>query len=58
MACTYALQNNAALACHWLRRTLSLDKHYVKTSRNDPDFDAIRDSQEFQAVLKEIESAI
>ena len=49
-ACAYALQGQTALACEWLRRALGINRKYLELCRDDPDFDSIRQTPEFQAI--------
>ena len=52
-ACAYALQGQTALACEWLRRALGIHRKYLELCRSDPDFDPIRQTPEFQAIVGE-----
>ncbi len=51
-ACAYALQSDLEQACEWLHRAICMDAKYVEMARTDSDFDSIRNTEEFQALLK------
>lgn len=53
IACAHALLQQVESACIWLHRAIQLDQKCLEDGRTDPDFDLIRDTPEFQAVLKE-----
>jgi hypothetical protein len=57
IACTYALQQDIEHACIWLRRAIQMSSKYLDMTRTDSDFDAIRNTQESQALLREFESS-
>ncbi|MEW5873064.1 MAG: tetratricopeptide repeat protein, partial [Chloroflexota bacterium] len=50
-ACAYALMNDVPQACRWLRLAIQMDGETLDLARTDADFDAIRNTPEFQAVL-------
>ncbi|MGC1374624.1 MAG: tetratricopeptide repeat protein [Anaerolineales bacterium] len=49
----YGLQAQTVLACIWLRRAILLLSGYLETAKTDMAFDSIRDTPEFQALLRE-----
>jgi len=50
-ACCYALQDNRESAIASLQRAIELDKSYREMAKTDTDFDGIRDSEQFQALI-------
>jgi tetratricopeptide (TPR) repeat protein len=52
-ACAYGLQKNAEQACTWLRKAIAMSDEYIGKAQTDSDFDAIRNSPEFQALMQE-----
>lgn len=50
-ACAAALANDAATACEWLEQAIRLAPRYQSMAQRDPDFDAIRESTAWNAVL-------
>jgi tetratricopeptide (TPR) repeat protein len=52
-ACAYALQNEVTQACVWLRKAIVMSDKYIGMAQTDTDFDAIRDTPEFQALMQE-----
>ena len=55
-ACVHALQNEVEQSCIWLRRAIDMDKKYVEMARTDTDFDPIRETAEFKALMEEFGS--
>jgi tetratricopeptide (TPR) repeat protein len=53
VACLYSLQNDVQQACIWLRKAIAMSDEYVNMLQTDSDFDAIRDTPEFQALMQE-----
>ena len=51
LACSYALQGQVEKACDKLRSAIQMNQEYADSARTDPDFDSIRGSNEFQALL-------
>jgi hypothetical protein len=39
-------------ACTWLRRAIQMSDEKMEMARTDSDFDSIRDTQEFQGLVK------
>jgi tetratricopeptide (TPR) repeat protein len=54
-AWVYALQSDAEQSCYWLRKALKLSNQWLDVARTNSDFDSIRDTPEFQALLQEFE---
>ena len=54
-ACVYALQRKVDPACTWLRKAIQMDIVNLDKAYTDREFDLIRDTPEFQAVLKEFD---
>jgi tetratricopeptide (TPR) repeat protein len=52
-ACCYALQGNAGLAHEWLGRAIAMDAKYLRMAREDKDFNAVRETDEFKALFEE-----
>ncbi len=55
LACQYALSGDAPTAIDRLRLALQLDSGLLDWSRQDPDFNAIRDVPAFQAIYSELD---
>jgi len=55
-ACAYALQHQVKLACTWLKRAIEMDRKCLEDARNDTDFDPIRETLEFQALVSEFDN--
>ena len=47
----YALQQKTQDACEWLRRAIEMDIKHKNEAQNDNDFDLIRETSEFQALM-------
>jgi tetratricopeptide (TPR) repeat protein len=52
-ACCYALQNQADLAIEWLQQAIALDPKLREDAETDTDFDLIRESDRFRALMEE-----
>jgi hypothetical protein len=52
-ACVFALQHDVGQACTWLRRAIQMSGEYVEMARTGTNFDSIRDTPEFQALLNQ-----
>jgi len=52
-ACCHSLQAQADLAIASLQKAIALDARYQEMARTDGDFDAIREDERFQALLRE-----
>ena len=52
LASVYALKNEKALAIESLEEAITLDSRFVETSKTNSDFDNIRESPEFQELIK------
>ena len=52
-ACAFALQHDVGQACTWLRRAIQMSSENIERARTDTDFDSIRDTPEFQALLNQ-----
>ena len=50
-SCVYALMGDEAPACKWLKEAIARDKSSRESAREDPDFDCIRESACFQALM-------
>ena len=50
-ASIYALRNDSDQACFWLRQAIDLDAEYIELVQEDPDFDLISNSPEFQDLI-------
>jgi hypothetical protein len=55
MACVYALQEASAQACVWLRRAIGMTNRYAQMARTDSDFDGIRATAEFEALMAQFD---
>jgi tetratricopeptide (TPR) repeat protein len=53
MTCLYALQNDVEQACTWLRKAIAMSKENAGMAQTESDFDAIRDTPEFKALMQE-----
>ncbi|MGP1371495.1 MAG: TPR end-of-group domain-containing protein, partial [Almyronema sp.] len=51
-ACAYGLQEKVELAIKFLSQAIELDFKYREMAKTDSDFDAIRDDEQFQQLLK------
>ena len=49
----YALQNDVEQACTWLRKAIAMSDKNIGMAQTDSDFDTIRDTPEFQALMQE-----
>jgi tetratricopeptide (TPR) repeat protein len=52
-ACVYALQENIDLAIENLKQAINLDSEYLEMAKTDTDFDKIRNTLSFQALIAE-----
>ena len=52
-ACCYALQNQVDLAVDCLQHAIALDPQWKENAKTDADFDSIRESDRFQALVGE-----
>ena len=52
-ACVFALQHDVGQACTWLGRAIQMSSENIEMARTDTDFDSIRDTPEFQALLNQ-----
>jgi tetratricopeptide (TPR) repeat protein len=50
-ACAHALLNHPAEACAWLKKAIALDAKFRQMALTDSDFDPIRDTPCFQALM-------
>lgn len=50
-ACIYAIANKASKAVQSLAKAISLDRHYERTMRKDPDFDPVRSTRPFRTAF-------
>ena len=55
LARLYSLQDKKALSIESLRKAISLDKDVIGMAKRDSDFDNIRESPEFQALIRPVE---
>lgn len=53
LACAYSIVNNKDKALKNLSKAIELDKKYLEGSKNDPDFNNIKDSKEFLDLIKD-----
>ena len=53
VASGFALSSLPSEACRWLRLAFERDKEFVNEVRSEPDFDLIRDTPEFKALMAE-----
>ena len=56
LACQYSLSGDQATAIKKLRQALREDRGLLEWSKQDPDFNSIREQPEFQAIYTELES--
>ena len=54
-ACVYFLKGEKTLATEALQKAIALDQKYIEMSKTDSDFDNIRESPEFQALIRSVE---
>jgi Flp pilus assembly protein TadD len=52
MACIFSIQNNADLACQWLKKAIEKGYKDWKHLKGDKDFDSIRNTSCFQEIIK------
>lgn len=52
LACLYAKENKTESAISSLSKAIELDKKYIEMARMDPDFDTIRNTNEFRELVK------
>ncbi len=55
LARSYSGLGESGEACHWLRLAITMNKQYLEDCHTDSDFDAIRETDEFKALLAEFE---
>lgn len=55
LACMHARAGNLATSLGFLRQTFELEREATENAKTDPDFDSIRETPEFIALLKEFE---
>ena len=52
LACAYSLKDEKILAIETLQKAITLDRSLIEYSKTDSDFDNIRESPEFQELIK------
>jgi len=52
-ACSYGLQNQVERAVECLQKAIALDPKLKDQAKNDTDFDLIRESDQFRALVEE-----
>ena len=51
LACYYTLADDKTMALSWLGRALRMDSSLCRRVPNEPDFDLLRDDQDFQFIV-------
>jgi tetratricopeptide (TPR) repeat protein len=52
IARSYSIQNNAAMACDWLKKAIEKGYNYWEILQKDKDFDNIRNTSCYQEIIK------
>jgi hypothetical protein len=57
-AAVFALENQAAYACKWLKRAIELRSSLLEDVQDDEDFASIQNTPEFEALLNKMKKVL